>query len=54
MTNEQAIKDIHYATNLAKAGQQAPLVGGPIGLSGEFYSPLRFFPTGALSLENWG
>jgi hypothetical protein len=32
MTNEQAIKDIHYATNLAKAGQQAPLVGGPIGL----------------------
>ena len=32
MTTQQAIDDLNYATNLAKAGQEAPLVGGPIGL----------------------
>lgn len=32
MSSQQAIDNLNYATDLAKAGQQAPLVGGPIGL----------------------
>ncbi|MDG1473573.1 MAG: hypothetical protein P8Q37_01625 [Porticoccaceae bacterium] len=32
MSNEQLINDLNYATDLAKSGQEAPLVGGPFGL----------------------
>ena len=32
MSNEQFINDLNYATDLAKSGQEAPLVGGPFGL----------------------
>ena len=31
MSSQQAIDNLDYASNLAKAGQEAPLVGGPIG-----------------------
>ncbi len=31
MPSQQAIDNLNYATDLAKAGQEAPLVGGPIG-----------------------
>lgn len=32
MSHEQLINDLNYATDLAKSGQDAPLVGGPFGL----------------------
>ena len=31
MSSQEVIDNLDYATNLAKAGQEAPLVGGPIG-----------------------
>ena len=32
MTKDQILADLDYASNLAKAGAQTPLLGGPIGL----------------------
>ncbi len=43
MTNETILKDLEYASNLAKEGENAPLVGGPIGLLWGILLTLVFF-----------
>lgn len=32
MTKDQILNDLHYATEIARGGESAPLLGGPIGL----------------------
>ena len=32
MTKEQILDDLNYATEIARSGKEAPLLGGPIGL----------------------
>ena len=58
MSSQEVIDNLDYATNLAKAGQEAPLVGGPIGFMwgllliatlGTHWS----FITGELPFELW-
>lgn len=43
MSNETLINDLEYASALAKEGENAPLVGGPIGLMWGILLTLTFF-----------
>lgn len=58
MAPKQALDDLNYVTNLAKAGQEAPLVGGPIGLMWGLLLTVTLashwgFVSGKLPFENW-
>lgn len=43
MSNETLLNDLEYASALAKEGENAPLVGGPIGLMWGILLTLTFF-----------
>jgi hypothetical protein len=52
MTNETLIKDLEYATDIARRAEQTPLIGGPIGLMWTSLATIALMAHGAI-LAGW-